>query len=110
MTRTSTNAMASIARIALAAMLFAFAAPAPAQDTAPDEDPPQRVARLSYAAGRVSLLPGGSEEWVEARINRPMITGDRLWTDAESRAELALDYSTWWIGDTTSLTVSNVDD
>src|SRR6185437_6776941 len=40
----------------------------------------------------------------------PVVTGDRLWSDADSRVELAIDNSTWWLGDSTSLAVSNLDD
>src|SRR5579862_110627 len=105
---TRTNTFVAATRIALAAMVFACVAYARAQDV--DTDPPARVARLSYASGSVSFSPGGSDEWVDARLNRPIITGDRLWADANSRAELAIDDSTWWIGDATNLTVSNLDD
>src|SRR6476646_1854321 len=80
------------------------------EESAPDSDPPGRVARMSYASGRVSFAPGGSDAWVEAHVNRPIVTGDRLWADSDSRAELAIDDSTWWIGDTTSVAVSNLDD
>src|SRR5579872_7275154 len=103
-----TNNFVTTARVSLAAVLLACAAHAGAQDV--DTDPPARVARLSYAGGSVSFSPAGSDEWVDARLNRPIINGDRLWADANSRAELAIDDSTWWIGDTTSLTVSNLDD
>ena len=80
------------------------------QDFGTDTDPPVRVARMSYVNGQVSFSPSGSDEWVEARINRPIVTGDRLWADNDSRAELAIDNSTWWLGDSTSLAVSNLDD
>lgn len=106
MTRTHTFTAAT--RIALATVLFACTAHAGAQDV--DTDPPTRVARLSYASGSVSFSPAGSDEWLDARLNRPMIAGDRLWADANSRAELAMDDSTWWIGDATSVTLSNLDD
>ncbi|HET7134813.1 MAG TPA: hypothetical protein VFJ25_02760, partial [Casimicrobiaceae bacterium] len=51
-----------------------------------DVDPPLRVGRMAYLDGQVSFSPGGSDEWVEARLNRPIVTGDRLWSDAGSRA------------------------
>jgi hypothetical protein len=38
----------------------------------------------------VSFVPAGENEWVEAQINRPLITGDKLWTDHDSRAELEI--------------------
>jgi hypothetical protein len=54
------------------------------------EDPPSRAARLSFLTGTVSFQPGGVEDWVPAALNRPLTTGDRLWTEAGSRAELNL--------------------
>ncbi len=51
-------------------------------------DPPSRVARLSYMAGDVGFQPAGASAWSDARINRPLTTGDRLSTGANARAEL----------------------
>ncbi|HEY3555293.1 MAG TPA: DUF6600 domain-containing protein, partial [Casimicrobiaceae bacterium] len=91
--------------------LLPIAAFAQAQmDYGSDVDPPVRVGRMAYLDGQVSFSPAGSDEWVEARLNRPIVTGDRLWSDAGSRAELAVDNSTWWLGDRTSVTVANLDD
>ena len=53
---------------------------------ADDADPPGRVARLSYVQGAVSLQPAGVDDWAAAAINRPLTTGDKLWTDQDSRA------------------------
>lgn len=72
-------------------------------------DPPYRVARLAYESGSVSFSPAGEEEWSRAVINRPLITGDRLWVDAGSRAELQIDGGAFRIGDQTSLVLLNVD-
>lgn len=52
------------------------------------DDPPDRVARLAYLQGAVSMQPAGSDDWTEAAINRPLTTGDKLWVDRSSRAEL----------------------
>jgi hypothetical protein len=63
--------------------------------TQPDQpDPPSRVARLGYLSGNVSFTPAGETQWVEAQVNRPMATGDRLWTDNAARAELQIGDST----------------
>ena len=51
-------------------------------------DPPARVGRLSYLSGSVSFRPGAIDQWDSARINFPLTTGDHLWTDAGSRAEV----------------------
>lgn len=52
------------------------------------EDPPDRVARLSYMRGDVSLKPAGVDEWTGAVLNRPLTTDDQLWIDRDARAEL----------------------
>ena len=61
---------------------------APQRGAADNDDPPSRVARLSYTHGEVSFEPGGTDEWVTAVVNRPITTGDKLWTDKDARAEL----------------------
>lgn len=54
-------------------------------------DPPSRVARLSYVLGEVSMRPAGEADWVAAERNRPLTTGDTLWTsEPGGRAELHL--------------------
>ena len=71
--------------VALAVALFV-----PQRAAADDDDPPSRVARLSYAHGNVSFNPGGTDDWVSAVVNRPLTTGDKLWSDSGARAELHL--------------------
>src|ERR1039457_2196292 len=61
-----------------------------AQDQTDQDDPPSRVARLGYIQGSVSFQPAGESEWVDAVPNRPMSTGDQIWADRDSRAELGL--------------------
>ena len=41
-------------------------------------DPPSRVARLGYMSGAVSFSPAGDDDWVQATLNRPLTTGDRV--------------------------------
>jgi hypothetical protein len=69
--------------LAFAALLLA-----PNRAAADDDDPPGRVARLSFVRGQVSFSPSGTDDWVSAVVNRPITTGDKLWTDRDSRAEL----------------------
>jgi hypothetical protein len=57
---------------------------------ADDDDPPGRVARLSYMDGAVSMGPAGTDEWLDADPNRPITRGDRLWADQDSRAEFQI--------------------
>jgi hypothetical protein len=46
-----------------------------------DDNPPARVARISYLKGRVSFQPAGQDQWSEATVNFTVTTGDRLYTD-----------------------------
>jgi len=47
-------------------------------------DPPGRVARISYATGPVSLRAAGTDAWAAAELNRPLTTGDELWTSGRA--------------------------
>jgi hypothetical protein len=73
-------------------------------------DPPSRVARLGYLSGPVSFSPAGENDWVQAVMNRPMTTGDRLWTDADARAEVQVGGATIRMNANTGLSVLNLDD
>jgi hypothetical protein len=73
-------------------------------------DPPTRVARLGYLDGPVSFSPAGENEWVAAPLNRPLVTGDRLWADAGARVELQIGGTAIRLGGATSVTLLNLDD
>jgi hypothetical protein len=97
--------LTSLLSIALAVALFA-----PQRAAADDDDPPSRVARLSYAHGTVSFNPAGTDDWVSAVVNRPMTTGDKLWTDNGSRAELHLGSAAIRLSSNTGFSFLNLDD
>jgi hypothetical protein len=67
-----------------AALALALAA---ATTAAQAQDPPARVGRIAYLAGPVSFSPSGATDWAQAPLNRPLVAGDRLWTDAGGRDE-----------------------
>jgi hypothetical protein len=90
--------------LALLVTLFGFAV------AAFGDDPPSRAMRLRYISGQVSMQPGGVNDWVEAGINRPLTTADRIWADKDSRAELSLGTASLRIKDETSMTLSNLND
>jgi hypothetical protein len=73
-------------------------------------DPPARVARLGYLSGSVSFTPAGETDWVQAQLNRPVVTGDKLWTDAGARAELQIGSSTIRLDQSSSFDFLNLDD
>jgi hypothetical protein len=77
---------------------------------AQDDDPPNRAARLSYASGSVSFEPAGTDEWVEAIVNRPMTTGDKLWADQDGRVEVRIDSYALRLGPQTGFSFLNLDD
>jgi hypothetical protein len=89
---------------------FAIALLVPTHASADENDPPTRVARLAYAEGSVSFQPSGTDDWVAAPINRPLTTGDQLWSDSNSRAELQLDGSLLRLAASTAITLLNVGD
>ncbi len=74
------------------------------------DDPPARVARLGYLQGSVSFLPAGETEWVGAVPNRPITTGDQLWTDQDSRAEVQLGSAAVRLGPNAGFSFLNLDD
>ena len=73
-------------------------------------DPPARVARLGYVNGPVSFSPAGDDDWVQAGLNRPLVTGDRLWADAGARTELQMGSAAIRLRRCTSVTLLNLDD
>jgi FecR protein len=81
-----------------------------AQDQYDQDDPPSRVARLGFLQGSVSFQPAGESEWVEAAQNRPMTTGDQLWADQDSRAELSLGSAVIDLNSNTGISILNLDD
>jgi hypothetical protein len=80
------------------------------QAQAPAQDPPSRVARLSYTVGSVSFQPGGEGDWVTAVNNRPLTTGDNLWADKDSRAEFQIGSTSIRMDSETSVTFLELDD
>jgi Family of unknown function (DUF6600) len=88
-----------------AGLVVAFSTPAMA-----DDDPSGRVARLNYIQGSISFQPGGESDWVQANPNRPLTTGDNLWTDRDSRGELHIDSTAIRLSDETGITFLNLDD
>jgi hypothetical protein len=74
------------------------------------QDPPSRVARLNFSSGSVSFQPGGEGDWLTAVQNRPLTSGDNLWADRDSRAELHVGSTAIRIDSETSLSFLDLDD
>ena len=78
---------------------------------AQSDDPPGRVARLNLADGAVSMLSQATGvDWVPAQVNYPLTTGDQIWTDFDSRAELHIGNAAIRLRDQTSATFTVLDD
>ena len=101
-----TFAVRIVSLFCLALMLAAIAP----QAAADDDDPPSRVARLGYAQGSVSFQPAGTDDWVTAGLNRPVTTGDKLWSDRDGRIELQLDGSLIHVSNNTGFSFLNLSD
>lgn len=103
----------------LASVMFAlqFSTLAKAQDQ-PDQndendqaaDPPSRVGRLDFSQGSISFRPAGEDDWVTGVPNRPMVTGDDLWADENSRAEVHVGSTALRLGPKTGITFLALDD
>src|SRR5260370_40213854 len=65
------------------------------QNSAAD-DPPARVARLSYLKGSVSFLRAGVDQTVQAWLYLPVIIVDRVYTDQHAHEGLqVVDFTVW---------------
>src|SRR5450432_1498612 len=80
------------------------------QDQDQSQDPPGRVARLDFSRGSISFRPAGEDDWVSAVPNRPMVTGDDLWADENSRAEVHVGSAAIRLGSKTGITFLALDD
>jgi uncharacterized protein DUF6600/FecR-like protein len=74
------------------------------------DNPPARVARISFLRGNVSFLRAGLDQWSEAALNFTVTTGDRMYTDRDSRAELEAGPYAVRMSSGTDLTVTNLND
>ncbi len=77
---------------------------------AAQDDPPGRIARLSYIYGSVSFRPGEVDEWAAADVNRPLTTGDHVYVDFAGTAELQIGVGTLRLGSKTTMDILNLDD
>jgi len=69
-------------------LLFALAAPAFAQYPMPPRPAPQRIARVQYIDGEVSIAPEATNQWSTARLYQNLTAPEYVWTGKESRTEI----------------------
>src|SRR4030095_9262481 len=60
-------------------------------DEADEYDVNARVVRISLISGEVNLKRKGNSDWERARLNYPLVEGDTVATDRESRVEIQFD-------------------
>jgi hypothetical protein len=101
-TRHSSNQRAWCA-VALACVFGVFATSALA-------DPPDRVARVSFLRGNVSFQAAGDDQWAQAALNRPLGTGDKVYTVNDSRAELEIGTGDIRLDQNSTFDLLNLDD
>jgi hypothetical protein len=78
--------------LSLLLMLFATASSVRAEDDYADEYVEKaRVVRISLIRGEANLKRNGNSEWERARLNFPLVEGDTVSTDRESRLEIQID-------------------
>jgi len=82
---------------------------APDDSDTPDEIAPERVARLSFAQGGVSLQGVGETVWAPATLNRPLTPGDFLRTETDGRAEVQVGTADVRMGAGTSFAFTALD-
>lgn len=98
----------SLLPAAIATALLASASIASAQTYS--SDPSNRVARLAYSTGSVEFAPAGENNWGSADINRPLTTGDRLYTGDNGRAALELGDAALRIDDNSAFNLLQLND
>ena len=108
--RKKVGGIGALLALALATVAFPRNTAAQDQPYQGQDDPPSRVARLGYMEGSVSFDPAGEQDWVEATPNRPMTTGDKIWADKGSRAELQLGSASIRLSENTGMSFLNLDD
>lgn len=79
-----------------------------------DDDIPEvtaRVARISLIRGNVQIRRAGSQDWERAVLNLPIVEGDEVTADADSRFEVQFNsYTHLRIGENSYLKIANLKD
>ena len=109
-------AMLSLLTVAMFATT-AFAQPGPSDDPPEQSDnrPGQTdnrsdsVGRISLIHGDVSTQRGDSGDWAAATLNQPVVSGDKVSTGNDSRAEVQLDFANILrLGDQSQATIAGL--
>jgi hypothetical protein len=71
-------------------------------------NPPERIARVQYMSGQVSIAPCEGNDWVAAALNQPLRAPICIWADKDSRAELNVGSAFIRMGSETSVALSTI--
>ncbi|HEX6043101.1 MAG TPA: DUF6600 domain-containing protein [Pyrinomonadaceae bacterium] len=86
------SARAQTTFVLLLLTFLSIAVTARADDDEPDDyDVKARVVRISLITGEASLKRNGNKDWERARVNYPLVEGDTVATDRDSRLEIQFD-------------------
>ncbi len=94
----------------MALFLLAFGGMVVLPRQTPAQDPSGRVARLNFIQGAVSMQPAGTQDWVDANPNRPLTTGDNLWSGDDGRGELHVGSASMRLSNDTGISFLNLND
>jgi hypothetical protein len=76
----------------------------------PSQDPPSQVARISAMDGNVSYEPASVNTFAAAELNYPLTSGDRMYADASSDAEIQTGNLAVRLGALTDITLTALTD
>ncbi|MFZ6778666.1 DUF6600 domain-containing protein [Undibacterium sp. Ji83W] len=102
-TQSRSKPLLKIAALAVASLFYIGAAHA-------QDEPPGRVARVSYSYGNVSFADAGSNNWSSLVQNRPISTGDSLQVPYAGKAELHVGPNALRMAENTRMSFSLLDD
>ncbi len=92
-----------------AAIVLAAGGLATAAELPPEEDAMTSLSYISYLERYATVQPADRDETLEAVINMPLVSGDRIDTAREARMEVFLaDGSTLWLDEYTSVSFDAV--
>jgi hypothetical protein len=80
----------------------------PAVSAFAQDDPPVLVARIGDTQGDVSFMAAGATDWSQGLANYPMTSGDRLYCDQNSRAEIGAGETDVRLWEYTDVTLTNL--
>jgi hypothetical protein len=101
------NALSPLQKSLLTAATASFLALSSTLSRAQNEVP--NAGRLGFVSGQVSVQPAGTDDWGQAYPNLPVGPGDRIFTDADGRAELQVGQTYVRIGPNTDITLQRDD-